>query len=214
MKKTIIALSATACIALLAAGVFFALPKNQADAASSLAINEPAPAFAGIDTKGNNVTLADYLGKIVVLEWTNHDCPYVQKHYNAGNMQELQNRVTASGGAWLRVISSAPGTQGHLSGQEVERIAATHGAAPTLTILDESGEIGQAYGAKTTPHMYIINPEGTLVYAGGIDDQPNTDISTIKTATNYVAAALDDLAASRPVAISASRPYGCNVKYK
>lgn len=177
-------------------------------------VGSPAPAFAATDSSGVKHALADYRGRVVVLEWTNHDCPYVGKHYGAGNMQRLQKQATAEGVVWLSVISSAPGKQGHVSGAEANRLTASRGAAPTAVLLDPEGTIGRAYDARTTPHMYVIDTEGTLVYMGGIDDRPTSDPADIAGATNYVHAALADLAAGREVQVRTSRPYGCSVKYE
>lgn len=177
-------------------------------------VGAPAPAFSATDSNGIDHALADYSGRVVVLEWTNHDCPYVGKHYGAGNMQALQKQATADGIVWLSVISSAPGTQGHVSGAEANRLTTSRDAAPTAVLLDPEGTIGRAYDARTTPHMYVIDADGTLVYMGGIDDRPTTDPADLDGATNYVSAALADLAAGREVAVKTSRPYGCSVKYK
>ena len=150
----------------------------------------------------------------MVLEWTNKDCPYVRKHYETGNMQSLQRESKSDHGVvWVSVISSAPGRQGHLAPKEaLDNIAAT-AAAPDYLVLDPKGEIGQSYGAVTTPHMYVIDPKGTLVFMGGIDDNPSSRHSSIEGARNHVRAALDDMAAGRKVAEAVTRPYGCSVKY-
>lgn len=215
MKHKFIIFGACAVIALAAASaLFISAPHADTTSVSMAEIGKPAPAFSAPDSKGGTQELANYLGKTVVLEWTNHECPYVKKHYNSGNMQTLQTNAVNDGVVWLRVISSAPGAQGHLSAQEIESLAATQGVTATATIIDETGVIGQSYGAKTTPHMYIIDDEGVLVYAGGIDDNPSSDIETVKTAKNYVAAALDDIKSDREIAVNQSRPYGCSVKYK
>lgn len=192
------------------AGLLFA-------ASSALAapqVGKPAPAFSGSDTTGATVQLSDLKGKTVILEWTNHGCPYVQKHYSSGNMQSLQKDTTTDGVVWLSVISSAPGTQGNVSPAEADELTNSRDASPSHVILDPSGEIGHAYSAKVTPHMYIIDPEGTLVYMGGIDDKPTANPADIPGATNYVRAALTDMDAGRPVAQSVTKPYGCTVKYK
>jgi peroxiredoxin len=177
-------------------------------------IGAPAPGFTAVDSNGNPRSLAEFRGKTVVLEWTNHDCPYVVKHYGSGNMQALQRYATAQGAIWLAVISSSPGEQGYVSGAEANRIAADRKAAPTAILLDPEGTVGGAYGARTTPHMYVIDGAGTLVYMGGIDDRPTANPADIAGAKNFVRAALDDMAAGRPVATQTSRPYGCSVKYK
>ncbi|MBK1722573.1 thioredoxin family protein [Thiocystis violacea] len=184
--------------------------------ASALAepvIGAPAPAFKGTDSAGQSWSLDDLKGKTVVLEWTNHDCPYVRKHYESGNMQALQREATGSGAVWLSVISSAPGKQGQVSPAEADALTKRRDAAPSAVLLDPDGTIGRAYGAKTTPHMYVIDGSGTLVYMGGIDDRPTTDPADIEGSTNYVRAALADLSAGKPVSQSATRPYGCSVKY-
>lgn len=213
MKHKYLILGTVAALGLAIGAAMWASTTHNADAAPAV-IGNPAPGFSGMDSKGNTQNLSDYLGKTVVLEWTNHDCPYVQKHYNSGNMQTLQTNAAADDVVWLRVISSAPGTQGYLSATEIENLAATQGTTAAATIIDETGVIGQSYGAKTTPHMYIIDDEGVLVYAGGIDDNASADIETVKTANNYVAAALDDIKSDREIAVNQSRPYGCAVKYK
>jgi peroxiredoxin len=176
-------------------------------------VGEPAPDFQGVDTRDKTHRLADYRGKTVVLEWTNHDCPYVRKHYGAGNMQAQQRAAAEQGVVWLSVISSAPGKQGYVSPAEADELTASRDAAPEAVILDPSGEIGRAYGARTTPHMYIIDAAGTLVYMGGIDSNPSANAGDIPGATQYVRVALDELAAGKPVSDPVTRPYGCSVKY-
>lgn len=177
-------------------------------------IGQPAPGFTIVTAAGETRSLADYAGKVVVLEWTNHDCPYVRKHYGSGNMQALQQRAADAGVVWLTVISSAPGEQGYVQGAEAQRIAREAGAKPRDILLDPEGIMGRAYGAKTTPHMYVIDPGGRLVYMGGIDDRPTTDPDDIKGAKNYVSAALGDISADRPVGMPSTRAYGCSVKYR
>jgi peroxiredoxin len=176
-------------------------------------VDQPAPAFSVADTAGKLWTLQDLAGRTAVLEWTNHDCPFVRKHYGAGNMQAQQKEATAQGILWLSVISSAPGKQGHVSPAEADALTRARGAAPTAVLLDESGAMGRAYGAQTTPHLYVIGPDGTLRYMGGIDDRPTTNPADLPGAKAYVRAALADLAAGRPVAQPVTRPYGCSVKY-
>lgn len=182
-------------------------------AQASVEVGKPAPDFSGIDSHGKTQTLSQYKGKTVVLEWTNHDCPYVRKHYHSGNMQALQKEATAKGIIWLSIISSAPGKQGHVSAAQANELTQSRNAAPTAVILDESSAIGRLYGAKTTPHMYIINPAGDLVYMGGIDNIPTSNEADIAKATNYVRVALQDLADGKPIADNITRPYGCSVKY-
>ncbi len=177
-------------------------------------VGKPAPDFSALDSNGKTVKLSDFRGKTVVLEWTNDGCPYAKKHYASNNMQTLQKEGAAKGIVWLTIISSAPGFQGYLTGDEANKLTATRGAAPTAVVLDPEGAVGHLYHARTTPHMFIVNGEGTLVYMGGIDDKATTDVKDIKTAKNYVRAALDDLAAGAPIENAVTRPYGCSVKYK
>ena len=174
---------------------------------------EPAPDFTGVDTQGKTHRLADYRGKTVVLEWTNHDCPYVRKHYGAGNLQEQQREAAAQGVIWLSVISSAPGQQGHVSPAEADELTRSRKAAPHAVLLDPEGRIGRAYEAKTTPHMYIIDEAGKLVYMGGIDSLATADPADIPKATQYVRVALKERAAGQPISAPVTRPYGCSVKY-
>jgi len=157
--------------------------------------------------------LAQYKGEFVVLEWTNQGCPYTRKHYDSGNMQKLQKYWTGKGVVWLTVISSAPGEQGYVTAAQENDYIKKMNAAPTAALLDPKGDLGHLYSAKTTPHMYIINPQGQLIYEGAIDNKPTTDRSDIAGATNYVTAALDEATAGKPVAVPSSRPYGCSVKY-
>jgi hypothetical protein len=182
-------------------------------AAASPQVGQPAPDFSVKDTAGKTWTRADFKGKKVILEWTNHGCPYVRKHYGSGNMQALQREATAAGYLWLSVISSAPGTQGQVSPEESDRLTAERKAAPTAVLLDIDGSMGRAYGAKTTPHLYAIDATGTLVYMGGIDDRATTDPQDIPGARNFVRLAMADLDAGRPLAYPVTRPYGCSVKY-
>ncbi len=200
-------------LALGAAMAFGALSAVTTAAIAKPEIGKEAPAFTGIDTKGNQVSLADLRGKTVVLEWTNHDCPYVRKHYSAGNMQELQNQAAEDGVVWLSVISSAPGEQGHVSPAKADELTTSRNAAPAHVILDEKGTIGRTYEARTTPHMYVIDAEGKLAFMGGIDDKPTADKADIEGATNYVSAALNAVKNGEPVAKSVARPYGCSIKY-
>jgi peroxiredoxin len=176
-------------------------------------VGQPAPDFVGSDTQGREHALADYRGKVVVLEWTNHDCPYVRKHYGAGNMQAQQREAAQAGAVWLSVISSAPGKQGHVGAAEADRLTEQRGAAPAAVLLDPDGTIGRSYGARTTPHMYIIDPEGTLVYMGGIDDIPSANADDIPRATQYVRVALAEVLNGDAVSEPVTRPYGCSVKY-
>lgn len=174
---------------------------------------QPAPDFTGNDTMGKTWSLADLAGKYTILEWTNHHCPFVRKHYDSDNMQTLQKDATAAGHFWLSIVSSAPGKEGHISAEQADEYTRSRGAAPTAVILDEDGSIGRAYGARTTPHMFIIDPEGQLVYQGGIDDTRSTDPRDVEKAKNYIRAALSDIEAGRAIAEASTRPYGCSVKY-
>jgi hypothetical protein len=176
-------------------------------------VGQPAPAFTLTDADGHARSLTEFRGKTVVLEWTNNGCPYVQKHYNSGHMQGLQKEATAEGVVWLTIISSAPGFQGYLTGPQARRWKAKVGAHSSDVLLDPKGTVGRAYAARTTPHMFVIDRTGRLVYMGGIDDQATTDPDSLKTAKNYVTAALADVKAGRPVATAVTRPYGCSVKY-
>lgn len=176
-------------------------------------IGQPAPAFTGVSSNGETVSLADFAGKRVVLEWTNHDCPFVVKHYVTGNMQATQSATKADGAVWISVISSAPGKQGYVSAEMANELTTTRDAKPDYVLLDETGVIGQAYAAKTTPHMFIIDEEGVLRYDGAIDDKPSANHATVDGATNYVLAAWRDVVAGKPVAEAQTKPYGCSVKY-
>jgi peroxiredoxin len=175
-------------------------------------VDAPAPAFSAVTADGKTVNLADYKGKTVVLEWTNHDCPFVKKHYG-GNMQAHQKEAAGQGVVWLQVISSAPGQQGHVDGATAKKLNADRGAAPTATLLDPKGELGKLYGAQTTPHMYVIKADGTLAYKGGIDSIPSAKVDDIAKAEPYVKLALADVAAGKKVEKASTRPYGCSVKY-
>lgn len=172
-----------------------------------------APAFSATDSNGKTHNLADYKGKTVILEWTNHLCPYVAKHYGTDNMQALQREATKDGIVWLSVISSAPDTQGYVKAEEANKLTAERKAAPTAVLLDPMGKVGRTYDARVTPHMYIIDASGKLVYMGGIDDKATTNWDDVKTAQNYVRAALDDMAKGKPVSNAVTRAYGCTVKY-
>lgn len=171
-----------------------------------------APAFSLKDADGRTRTLAEFRGKVVVLEWVNEGCPYVKKHYK-GNMQATQKAARADGAVWLTICSSAPGKQGFVDGAAAKLFVDAHDAAPTAFLLDPTGVAGKAYGAKTTPHMFVIDQAGQIVYRGGIDDKPTSNVADIAGATNFVKAALADLKAGRPVKTAFSQPYGCSVKY-
>lgn len=184
-----------------------------AAAASTAKVGQPAPAFTLVDSTGKKRSLAEFKGKTVVLEWTNHGCPFVKKHYGSGNMQKQQRDATAKGVVWLSINSSAPGMQGHVDGAGAEKVRRDAKAAQTAYLLDPAGSVGRAYGAKTTPHMYVIDPKGVLRYAGGIDSIESPDVDDIAKATQYVPQVLAELAAGKPVSTQVTRPYGCSVKY-
>jgi peroxiredoxin len=177
-------------------------------------VDEPAPDFTCNDSNGVEHRLSSYKGKIVVLEWLNHDCPFVKKHYGSGNMQKLQKIYTEKDVIWLSVISSAPGKQGFCTPDKANDLTRTKNAHPTAVLLDPLGTVGKKYGAKTTPHMFIINKEGILVYNGGIDDKRSTDLRDVDRAVKYVENALNELLAGKDVSTKTSAPYGCSVKYK
>ena len=176
-------------------------------------VGSPAPEFSGTDSHGKTEQLSAYKGKYVVLEWTNADCPYAHAQYASGNMQSLQKQWTAKGVVWLSVISSAPDHQGYKTAAEENAYLVAEKAAPTAVLLDPNGTIGHEYQAKTTPHMFVIDPSGKLIYAGAIDDHPTSDPSEIKSSKNYVSAALSEAMAGKPVAEAYTRSYGCSVKY-
>ena len=195
----------------IAFAVVAAVGASRADAVA--VVGQPAPAFTLADSHGKAHSLADFKGKVVVLEWWNFECPFVGKHYGSGNMQRLQKEWTAKGVVWLTVSSSAPGKQGHVDGAKANTLMKEEGGAPTAVLLDHDGRAGKAYGAKTTPHMFVIDAKGAVVYAGSIDDKPSTDQADIATAKNYVSAALAEVTVGKAVTTATSQPYGCGVKY-
>lgn len=176
-------------------------------------VGQVAPAFEVVDANGKMQSLASNKGKWVVLEWFNKDCPFVKKHYSVGNMQKIQKDYADKGVIWFSVLSSAKGKEGHTDAAASLKVLAENKSAATAFLLDEKGTIGKAYGAKTTPHMFIINPEGKVAYAGGIDDNDSASSKVIATSKNYVRSALDESLAGKPITVSTTRPYGCSVKY-
>jgi peroxiredoxin len=194
----------------LAVGLAAAAP---AFATTPATVGQPAPAFSVTDTSGNAVSLADFKGKTVVLEWVNPGCPYVRKHYDSANMQATQKGATGKGVVWLAVNSTNTGAFDYKKPSDMAAWMQQRQASATHTLMDSDGKVGKAYGARTTPHLYVIDAKGTLVYAGGIDDKPSADPADVKTAKNHVNAALADVAAGKPVAQALTRPYGCAVKY-
>jgi peroxiredoxin len=200
--KTLIKLGVLT-VGLLAAGVV----------AAQAMVGQPAPAFAATDTEGKPVRLADYKGKHVVLEWVNPGCPYVQKHYNSGNLPATQKDARARGVVWLAVNSTAIDAYDYRKPADLAAWLKAKDATPTATLMDVDGKVGRAYGARTTPHMYLIDPQGKLVYAGAIDSIPSANASDIKSATNYVKQALDEALAGKPLSKPTSQAYGCSIKY-
>ena len=190
----------------------FALGLSAVTEASPV-IGQPAPAFTGVDSNGNPHALAEFKGKTVILEWTNDGCPYVRSHYASGNMQKVQQDLTAAGAVWLSIISSAPGKQGFVNGAQANELTTSRGAHPTAVLLDSAGTIGHAYEAQTTPHMFLIDKTGVLRYMGAIDDQPTPDRSATGSARNYVREAFAAISAGKKVAEPATDSYGCSVKY-
>ena len=210
-------------IRLLATGAALALlaacspateaPETGATETAEAPTADMAPAFTLVDAEGVERSLADFRGRTVVLEWTNEGCPYVQKHYEAGAMQALQREATGDGVVWLTIISSAPGEQGFVEGDAAREWQSRNNAAATHLLLDPEGTVGRLYDAKTTPDMRIIDPEGRLMFVGGIDDRPTNKIEDLDGANNYVRAALTDMEEGRAVATPFATPYGCSIKY-
>ncbi|MFN3400555.1 MAG: thioredoxin family protein [Ferrovibrio sp.] len=198
--------------AAIGAAGLLALPQL-GNASSGVQVGQPAPAFSAKDTNGKTVSLADLKGKTVVLEWSNHECPFVKKHYTGNNMQTLQKKWTGQDVVWLTVISSPVGEQGYVDAAQANKLTTERGAAPSAVLLDPKSQIARAYGATVTPHMYVIDKAGKLAYAGGIDDKPSTRIDDLKGAKNFVDSALTELAQGKAVSTTTARPYGCTVKY-
>lgn len=185
------------------------------NAAFALTTGEKAPNFKlnGLNPKLKEISLSDYKGKIVVLEWVNHGCPFVRKHYDSGNMQSLQKKYTEKNVIWLSIVSSAPGKQGHVDTEGATKEKKDNKSSATDVLLDPTGKVGKLYGAKTTPHMYIVDKEGTLVYQGAIDSTADAEKDSIPSAKNYVSSALDELMAGKKVTVHTTKSYGCSVKY-
>ena len=201
MKRVSMCFAASLALVLGTAGAYAA------------ATGAPAPQFTATDSNGKAHKLSDYTGKTVILEWNNNQCPYVRKHYDSGNMQKLQADATGEGVVWLTVISSAPGTQGYVTGAEENDILKQRNARPTAALLDPEGKVGKAYDAKTTPHMYIVDASQKLVYQGAIDDKPTTDKDSLNGAKNYVRQAMAEMKSGKPVSEPETKSYGCSVKY-
>lgn len=202
--KNLVRTSLTSLVALSLATAMFA----------AVEIGKPAPDFTLTDTNGTAHKLSDFKGKVVVLEWINLGCPYVVAQYGSKNMQNLQKTYTGKDVVWLAICSSAEGQQGYYSAADWKAQIASSGIKATAVLIDEPGTVGKLYGAKTTPHMYVVNPEGILAYNGAIDSASSTKKDVIMSATNYVAAAVDAVLAGKPVEKSTTKPYGCSVKYK
>jgi peroxiredoxin len=198
-----------AALSLVSASLLFT---TGAHAAAS--VGQPAPDFTLTDTSGKTVKLSDYKGKHVVLEWNNPGCPFVRKHYDSANMQALQKEAGGKGVVWLAINSTDTAHQDYLSPAKLGQWMTVQKGAPSATLMDESGAVGKSFGARTTPHMYMVNPQGTLIYAGGIDSIPSASTSDIKTATNYVRVGLNEALAGKPLSKPTTQPYGCSVKYK
>jgi hypothetical protein len=198
-----------ACVATVATTFLIAAP-----AYSAAVVGQKAPEFTAKDATGKTVNLADFKGKTVVLEWVNPGCPYVRKHYGAGNMQSTQKDAADKGVVWLAINSTDTQHPDYLAPAALQSWMTEQKAAATHTVMDESGKIGQQYAARTTPHMYIINAQGNLIYAGGIDSIASANPADIKTATNYVKQSLGEVAAGKPISSANTKPYGCSVKYK
>lgn len=194
------------------AGGGFVRAASETEAAAQ--VGKTAPEFTLPASSGKNIDLSQYKGKIVVLEWFNHGCPFVKKHYDSGNMQALQKEYTGKGVIWLSICSSAPGKQGFGSAEEHNAELKQYKAAPTAVLMDSDGKVGRLYGAKTTPHMFIIDKKGVLVYAGAIDDHPDPDQDSIKVSKNFVKEGLDELLGGKAVAQASTKSYGCSVKYQ
>lgn len=197
----------------ISCAVVAALMLTPAGASAQARVGAPAPEFTATDSNGQTHTLDQYHGKFLVLEWHNQGCPYTRKHYTSGNMQGLQKEWTAKGVVWFTVISSAPGKQGYVTDSDENAYLSKMHAAPTAVLMDSDGKLGRLYDAKTTPQMFVIDPNGKLIYDGAIDNRPTPDVGDIQGADNYVNDALSAAMAGKPVATAYTRPYGCSVKY-
>ncbi|HYF16739.1 MAG TPA: thioredoxin family protein [Ramlibacter sp.] len=185
-----------------------------ATAQAAPSVGQTAPDFTLQDTSGKAVKLSEFRGKHVVLEWTNPGCPYVRKHYNSGNMPATQKEAVDKGVVWLAINSTEKGSYDYLEPGKLVSWLKERKAVPTATLMDEEGAVGKSYGARTTPHLYIVDPQGRLVYAGGIDSIPSSNPADIPKATNYVRQALNEALAGKPISAAQTRPYGCSIKYK
>lgn len=195
-------------ILVMVAGLVIGVHAQQAE------VGTMAPDFKLTDSKGQEHSLSDFKGKYVILEWVNFGCPFVRKHYDSGNMQKLQQKYTDKGAIWLSICSSAPGKQGHYPQAELGSVLKKERLASTAYLIDEEGTVGKMYDAKTTPHMYVINPDGVLIYAGAIDDKRSTNTEDVKNARNYVVEAMKASMDGKEVEKKSTQAYGCSVKYK
>ena len=214
MKKKFVAFTALAGVAALCTA--FIAASDSIDVvpySAAQVLGRPAPNFTLADANGRNVSLADFRGRTVVLEWNNPQCPFTRKHYDSGNMQRTQAAARQAGVVWLTINSSGPGKQGHVNAAGARAYLSSSRATPAHYLLDPAGQVGRLYDARTTPHMFVVNGAGTLVYAGAIDDRPTANPEDVRGARNHVLAALADLRAGRAVSVPTSRPYGCSVKY-
>ena len=207
-------IAATIALVALAATALLSFDRAAAIGAAAVRPGAPAPGFTAPDIAGRMVNLGQYAGQIVILEWTNNGCPFVQKHYDSANMQTLQRRYTQGGVIWLTIASSAPGEEGYVTPAAAKADLARWQAAPTDYLLDPDGMVGHLYDARATPHMVVIDRGGRIAYMGAIDDTPSTRLADVKTAKNYLVAALDEIAAGKPVTVASTRAYGCSIKYK
>ena len=198
---------------ILWSGALMLLAGNPRAGADGVAVGQPAPDFTLTDTRDHTWSLAEFKGRFIVLEWFNPECPFTLKHYRSGNMPRLQTRATQHGVIWLSIDSSAPGKQGAVSPQQANAFMQQHGAAPSHVFLDPTGTVGKLYGAKTTPHLFLIDPKGMVIYNGAIDDRPSANPADVVGANNYVQQALDEAMAGQPVSTPTTPPYGCSVKY-
>jgi peroxiredoxin len=196
-------IATTAFVLATIIGTVFAAPQT----------GQPAPEFTLTDSNGKSHKLSDFKGKFVVLEWLNHGCPFVVKHYSGGNMQKLQKEFTGKDVVWLSIASSAPGKQGHMSAEETTKTKEEKGSAATAVLIDEDGTVGRLYDAKVTPHMFVVDPEGTLIYMGAIDDVKSVDAADTAGAKNYVKQALDEAMAGKEISEPVTTAYGCGIKY-